>query len=322
MPIFDYDDVQLIPRKCIVKSRTECNTKVVFGKHQFEMPIVLSNMASVVNENLCLKLAERNFFYIMHRFKCDTIAFVRKMKAKNLIVSISIGVKDIDIETLHTLKKENLIPDYITIDIAHGHSDLVQGMIKLIRELFGNEVFIIAGNVCTPQAVKELDNWGADAIKVGIGPGKVCITKIKTGFGSGGWQLSCVQWCALATKKPIIADGGVRVHGDIAKSLRFGASLVMIGSLFAAHLESPGEIVMVKGVQYKTYFGSASEYNKPEKRYLEGKKELIKLRGSLFVTLKECKEDLQSSISYAGGNKLDALKSVDYILVKLNKLIF
>lgn len=94
---------------------------------------------------------------------------------------------------------------------------------------------MIAGNVGTPEAVRELENAGADATKVGIGPGKVCITKIKTGFGTGGWQLAALRWCAKAARKPIIADGGIRTHGDIAKSVRFGATMVMIGSLFAGH---------------------------------------------------------------------------------------
>ena len=96
---------------------------------------------------------------------------------------------------------------------------------------------MIAGNVGTPEAVIDLENWGADATKVGIGPGKVCITKLKTGFGTGGWQLSALKWCARVATKPIIADGGIRHHGDIAKSVRFGAAMVMIGSLFAGHEE-------------------------------------------------------------------------------------
>ena len=97
---------------------------------------------------------------------------------------------------------------------------------------------------------------------MGIGPGKVCITKIKTGFGTGGWQLAALRWCAKAARKPIIADGGIRTHGDIAKSVRFGATMVMIGSLFAGHEESPGETKVEDGVVYKEYFGSASELAK------------------------------------------------------------
>ena len=176
--------------------------------------------------------------------------------------------------------------------------------------------FVIAGNVGTPEAVRELENAGADATKVGIGPGKVCITKIKTGFGTGGWQLAALRWCAKAASKPIIADGGIRTHGDIAKSVRFGASMVMIGSLFAGHEESPGNTVEKDGKLFKEYFGSASEFQKGEKKNVEGKKMFVEHKGPLEDTLREMEQDLQSSISYAGGTKLDAIRNVDYVVVK------
>ena len=176
--------------------------------------------------------------------------------------------------------------------------------------------FVIAGNVGTPEAVRELENAGADATKVGIGPGKVCITKLKTGFGTGGWQLAAVRWCAKAATKPIIADGGIRDHGDIAKSIRFGATMVMIGSLFAGHEESPGEEKIVDGKAVKEYFGSASEFQKGERKNVEGKKIFIDSKGSIFDTLTEMEQDLQSAISYAGGTTLQAIRKVDYVLVK------
>jgi len=164
--------------------------------------------------------------------------------------------------------------------------------------------------------VRELENAGADATKVGIGPGKVCITKIKTGFGTGGWQLAPLRWCAKAATKPIIADGGIRTHGDIAKSVRFGASMVMIGSLFAGHEESPGQTIEVEGKKVKEYFGSASEFQKGERKNVEGKKMYVEHKGSIKDTLIEMQQDLQSSISYAGGTKLEAIRNVDYVIVK------
>jgi len=318
MKTFDYEDVQLIPEMCIVNSRSECNTSVVLGKNIFKIPVVPANMVTVINEELCEKLAIEKYFYIMHRFNVDNKKFIKKMKEKELIASISVGIKKNDYSLIEDLAKENLIPDYITIDIAHGHSLNVKKMIEHIRKYMKNKVFIIAGNVGTPKAVRDLEYWGADATKVGIGPGKVCITKIKTGFGTGGWQLSSVKWCSKSATKPIIADGGIRVNGDIAKSIRFGATLVMIGSLFAAHLESPGAIVNNDGKIYKEYFGSASEFNKDEKRYIEGKKEIIKIRGSIFNTLTEMEQDLQSSISYSGGKKASDIKKVDYVILKEN----
>lgn len=296
MKVFDYEDIQLIPNKCIVNSRSECDTTVTLGKHTFKMPVVPANMQTIIDETIAEFLAENGYFYIMHRFdEAARIPFIKKMKKRGLITSISVGVKKEEYSFIEKLAEESLNPDYITIDIAHGHANSVIDMIQHIKKYLP-ETFVIAGNVGTPEAVRELENAGADATKVGIGPGKVCITKIKTGFGTGGWQLAALRWCAKAARKPIIADGGIRTHGDIAKSVRFGATMVMIGSLFAGHEESPGETKVENGIVYKEYFGSASEFQKGEKRNVEGKKIWIQHKGSLKDTLVEMQQDLQSSI--------------------------
>ncbi|EGO6558899.1 GMP reductase [Enterococcus faecalis] len=316
MKVFDYEDVQLIPNKCIVNSRSECDTTVTLGKHSFKMPIVPANMQTIIDETIAETLAKNGYFYIMHRFDEEArVPFIKKMQQKGLITSISVGVKEGEYAFVETLAREGLVPDYVTIDIAHGHSNAVINMIQHLKK-FLPETFVIAGNVGTPEAVRELENAGADATKVGIGPGKVCITKIKTGFGTGGWQLAALRWCAKAARKPIIADGGIRTHGDIAKSVRFGATMVMIGSLFAGHEESPGETKVEDGVVYKEYFGSASEFQKGEKKNVEGKKIWLRHKGKLADTLVEMQQDLQSSISYAGGRDLEAIRKVDYVIVK------
>ncbi|MBP1045491.1 GMP reductase [Enterococcus sp. BWM-S5] len=316
MKVFDYEDVQLIPNKCIVNSRSECDTTVRLGAHEFKMPVVPANMQTIIDETIAEFLAENGYFYIMHRFDEEArIPFIKRMKEKGLIASISVGVKAGEYDFVEDLAKQKLVPDYVTIDIAHGHSNAVINMIQHLKK-FLPETFVIAGNVGTPEAVRELENAGADATKVGIGPGKVCITKIKTGFGTGGWQLAALRWCAKAARKPIIADGGIRTHGDIAKSVRFGATMVMIGSLFAGHEESPGETKVENGVVYKEYFGSASEFQKGEKKNVEGKKIWIRYKGKLSDTLIEMQQDLQSSISYAGGKDLESVRKVDYVIVK------
>lgn len=316
MKIFDYEDIQLIPNKSVVKSRSEIDTSIQFGPKRFKLPVVPANMQTVMNESLAEWFAQNDYFYIMHRFdEAVRLPFVKKMHEKGYFASISVGVKQGEFDFINQLKAEGLSPEYITIDIAHGHSDQVIEMIQHIKKQLPN-VFVIAGNVGTPEGVRELENAGADATKVGIGPGRVCITKIKTGFGTGGWQLAAVNHCSKAARKPIIADGGIRTHGDIAKSIRFGASMVMIGSLFAAHEESPGETVEIDGKTYKEYFGSASEFQKGERKNVEGKKMFVEHKGALKDTLTEMKEDLQSSISYAGGKDIDALRKVDYVIVR------
>lgn len=314
MEIFDYDKVLLLPRKCRVESRSECDPSIEFGGRRFKLPVVPANMKTVLDEKTALWLAQNGYFYVMHRFDLDNVRFVRQMKEAGSFASISVGVKEADYATVNKLAAEGLVPEYVTIDIAHGHADTVKNMIAHLKDKLP-AAFVIAGNVGTPEAVIDLENWGADATKVGIGPGKVCITRMKTGFGTGGWQLSALKWCARVASKPIIADGGIREHGDIAKSIRFGATMVMIGSMLAGHEESPGATVEVDGRLFKEYYGSASDFNKGEYKHVEGKRILEPVKGKLADTLREMQEDLQSSISYAGGTKLQDLRKVNYVIL-------
>ena len=312
MEIFDYDNILLLPRKCRVDSRSQCDASVTLGARNFRIPVVPANMKTVVDAAICVWLAQNGYFYVMHRFDLDNVQFVKDMKDKGLFASISLGVKPPDYATVDTLSTLGLIPDYVTIDIAHGHADSVRDMIAYLKSKMPS-TFVIAGNVATPEAVIDLENWGADATKVGIGPGKVCITKLKTGFGTGGWQLSALKWCARVATKPIIADGGIREHGDIAKSIRFGATMVMIGSMLAGHEESPGKTVEVDGKLYKEYYGSASDFNKGEYKHVEGKRILEPVKGLLSENLVEMEQDIQSSISYSGGKKLMDIRKVNYV---------
>ena len=314
MDIFDYDNVLLLPRKCRVESRSECDPSCEFGGRRFKLPVVPANMKTVVDEPITEWLATHGYFYVMHRFDLDTLAYAKRMRTLGHYVSISAGVKAADYQLVDHLALEGVGADYVTIDIAHGHADSVRRMIEHIRQKLP-QAFVIAGNVGTPEAVIDLENWGADATKVGVGPGKVCITRLKTGFGTGGWQLSALKWCARVATKPIIADGGIRDNGDIAKSVRFGAAMVMIGSLFAGHEESPGQTVEVDGKLYKEYYGSASDFNKGEYKHVEGKRILEPIKGRLADTLREMQEDVQSSISYAGGTQLTDLKKVNYVIL-------
>ncbi|WP_315459502.1 GMP reductase, partial [uncultured Streptococcus sp.] len=200
MPVFDYEDIQLIPNKCIISSRSEADTQVTLGDYTFKLPVIPANMQTIIDENIAEDLAKNGYFYIMHRFDEEARKpFVERMHEQGLIASISVGVKDYEYDFVTSLKDD--APEFITIDIAHGHSDSVINMIQHIKKELP-KTFVIAGNVGTPEAVRELENAGADATKVGIGPGKVCITKVKTGFGTGGWQLAALRWCAKAARKP------------------------------------------------------------------------------------------------------------------------
>ena len=184
MDIFDYDNIQLLPRQCRVNSRSECDPSIQFGPRRFKLPAVPANMKTVIDEPIARHLAANDYFYVMHRFDLDAIAFARDMRERGLYVSISLGVQAADFGLVERLAAEGLGADYITIDIAHGHSGRRAAPDRPHQEAPA-QAFVIAGNVGTPEAVLDLERWGADATKVGIGPGKVCITRMKTGFGTG-----------------------------------------------------------------------------------------------------------------------------------------
>jgi len=315
---YDYNNMRLIPKIGKVLSRKECDTSVQFGKFKFGMPVCPANMKSVVDIDTCIFFAKNSFFYIYHRFLDnyinDQIQFCKMMKVNKLFSSISIGVKEIDYKLIDEIKKEKIIPDFLTIDVAHGHSIAVKNMTEYIKKILP-EIFLIVGNVCTKEAVKDIEEWGASAIKVGLGCGNPCITYNKTGFGSNKWQASCIKMCSSVSGVPIIADGGIIEHGDIAKAIACGASMVMAGSLFAGYDQSAGRIIEIEDRMYKEYYGSASKDSKIIHKNIEGKKILIQYRGDMRKLLIELKEDLQSSISYAGGNMLENLKGVEYYVI-------
>lgn len=307
-----YSDVSLKPKKCIVDSRQNCDTTIAFGPRTFDMPIYPANMKSVVNKESCYFFAKNKMFYTMHRFDVDLIDFLYSVKALGYFSSVSVGVNDDSYKELEKVYQELLTMDYITIDVANAWSEKTHTMMTFIKEKFP-ESFLIVGNVATSEAVEELQEWGADAIKVGIAGGSVCITKNKTGVSRA--MISCVRDCCDVAEVPIIADGGIVEHGDIAKAIACGATMVMAGSLFAGYNQSAGRTIEIedwkKGhaeyTRYKEYYGSASKHNKNEYKNVEGKKILIPHRGDMNILLTELKEDLQSSISYVGGNKLDDL---------------
>jgi hypothetical protein len=171
----DYEDIWLTPKYSSVSSRKECDTSVDLGGHKFNLPIIPANMATVIGQEFAIWLAERGYFYIMHRFDLDQIQFCKDMSFRGLIKSISLGVKAADRQLVKDLEMHNIYPEFITIDIAHGNSVVMRDMLQWLKKTeVGKKAFVIAGNVCEPEGVRNLEEWGADAIKVGVGPG--CFT--------------------------------------------------------------------------------------------------------------------------------------------------
>jgi GMP reductase len=331
-----YSDIVLVPKLSEVTSRSEVNIECTLGNKNFGLPVIPANMKTVIDINLARSLSDGHFFYVMHRFGISNYDFVKTANKENWrTISISVGVKSTDLDVLRKIHNDNLRIDYITIDIAHGHSVLMKNTISEIKSIFGNDVFVIAGNVATPNAVHDITTWGADAIKVGIGQGSPCTTKDKTGFTMP--MFSCMLECAKNANIPVIADGGVKCNGDVAKALVAGADMVMVGGMFAECVDSPAENITktlqtgfftseafrpsnykpeYKDVCYKRYYGSASQYNKGHSKNIEGVLREVPCNELTYLEkLNEMSMDLQSSISYAGGNNLNCLPSVEYLLV-------
>jgi len=310
---FNFEEINLLPKLCVVDSRSEVDTSVTFGGNKFKLPVVPANMESVIDEAMAIKLAQSGYFYILHRFDIDVIKFISNMRSLNLITSISIGVNQDSYDLIESLIKQNLVPDYITIDIAHGHALKMKRILEFIK--YKNlKSFIIAGNVSTPEACLDLEVWGANAIKVGISPGSACTTWPTTGFGSKNCQASTIWECSNASNLPIVADGGIRVPADIAKSIVLGASIVMVGGMLSGFKDSPGHLIELDGKKKKEFWGSASQFQSGKTNRIEGKKILIDYKDKSIldemIYLEEC---LQSSISYGGGKDLDCLNFVKWI---------
>lgn len=303
-----YKDVYLVPNYSELMSRSHADTSVKIKDFKFSLPIMPSNMKSVVDLPTYHLYSSLGLIPIMHRFDKSNEQILRRITSDWR--AISVGVKAGDREDLNACKNLTQNPTCICIDIAHGHSLAMKEMVEFVRHTFP-DVVIIAGNVTTAQACKDLAEWGADIIKVGIGPGQVCSTKNKTGFHMP--MFTAVKECAAASPVPIIADGGFRENGDIAKALVAGATFCMVGGMFAACMDSPATIVNGK----KEYYGSASEKNKGAVKNIEGFTTHLTPTNTITSKIREIQEDLQSAISYAGGKDLSGLdlSKVQYRIV-------
>ena len=332
MKSLKYEDICLIPNYSEVYSRADCDTRISLFGEKFRLPIIPANMKSVIDMKRARWMSEHNYFYIMHRFQNSLREVVEQMNDENWdTISVSMGVQMKDKKNVVAISKKKHRVDFITIDIAHGHCKRMKIAIECVKK-FLPKTKIIAGNVATPVAVKDLARWGADIVKVGIGQGSPCTTKDKTGFTLP--MFSCTLDCTgqfaspfeaqshdfLDKEKPvpIIADGGVKCNGDIAKAIVAGAGMVMAGGMFAACTDSPAVSSTINEIPHKAYFGSASAENKSHSNNIEGKLTNICASNMTYEEkLNEIKQDIQSSISYAGGECLKALSpgQVQYEIV-------
>jgi IMP dehydrogenase len=311
-----YDDVCLVPQYSTIKSRD--NVSLEGGSLQLKIPFISANMDSVTESTMAYSMYKNGGLGIIHRFmsldklKQEIDAFYKNVPNAYENLCLSVGVSEKSYQSLDFLleKAKN-----ICIDIAHGHSDHVINMVKTIRRK-NSRTIIIAGNVATPLATKQLAEAGAHVIKVGIGPGAMCTTRVVTGHGIP--QLSAIDACtktALPYGVEIIADGGIRNSGDIAKALAAGANYVMLGSLLAGTDEAPGKVIFIDEKPYKEYRGMASfnaqkAIGKDETRIVpEGASMLKKCKGPVSEILFQLAGGLRSALSYSGSHNLDEFRN-------------
>lgn len=304
----EYSDVLLVPQESDLSSRSDADTRITIGDFDFHLPVVPANMETVIDLEVAKVLDDSGYFYVMHRFD-DIFKTVQYMYRNEFrCKSISVGVNQDTYNALDKILDTGYLIDIITVDVAHGHHVKTENMVRYIRSRFP-EATIIAGNVGTYEGFRFLEDAGADIVKVGIGSGVICTTRFKTGFGTP--MFSTIQKIVHKNNKAkIMADGGCKHFGDIAKAFAAGADMVMAGSFFASCIDSPAKLV--NGV--KQYYGSTSFAQKQNRlNFVEGKEVELNLGPDYATRLHEIKCALQSSISYAGGRNLSCLKEVEYI---------
>jgi len=304
-----FDDVLLAPSKSEIRSRKDPNLETRLTKTKtIQIPFVSANMDTITEAPMALAMQELGGLGILHRFmnvpqQVEEVVKVRESGAK--IISASVGVGEESKERARALVKAGV--NLLTIDIAHGHSVQMLEMMKWLKDTFPS-VELIVGNMAMPEAARELIEAGADSIKVGIGPGSMCTTRIITGCGIP--QLTAIALCvevAREYKVPVIADGGLRTSGDVMKALCAGADLVMVGSLLSGTLETPGEIVHGR----KAYRGMASRKAQdswrggiPEGMAPEGESTTVAIKGHARDVILELCGGIRSGMSYINAQTI------------------
>lgn len=305
-----FDDVLLVPRHSQLSSRRDPVLKTQATlRHALSIPLITANMDTISGPEMCMAMAKLGGLGILHRFMspeqqvADVQAIKKYLKdhGLNSPIAASIGVKEEGQKRAELLAREGV--DILTIDIAHGDSIMMLETLQYVKKHYPH-IDIIAGNVATPDAVRRLIEAGADAVKVGIGPGSMCTTRIITGHGVP--QLTAVALCteeAMKHKVPVIADGGVKTSGDIVKALSAGAQTVMLGSLVSGTLETPGEMKSGK----KQYRGMASKAAQvswrgelPEGMAAEGESTFVACKGPVSEIILELTGGLRSGMTYLG----------------------
>lgn len=307
-----FDDVLLVPRYSEINTRAEINIKQTLDKvGDFTLPVISSPMDTVTEGSMAASMSREGGVGILHRYNTieEQSKIVSDVVSQSQLVGAAIGIGDDCIDRALSLARAGV--SFLCIDVAHGHHSKVRHALESLRHTFGDTMHLMAGNVATLEAFNDLADWGANSIRVGIGGGSICSTRIQTGHGMP--TLQSVMDCAQSDREAsLIADGGIRTSGDIVKALAAGADFVMIGSLLAGTDETPGSVIQTKDGRRKVYRGMASKEAQRNWRNrvssIEGVSHTVALKGPVKDVLSELRTGIRSGISYSGANSVQALQ--------------
>jgi IMP dehydrogenase len=308
------DDVLLLPQFSEIKSRSEVDLSWKMDKIEFKIPLISANMDCVTGVEMAIALGKIGGLGVIPRFDKPEIQCqkVKKVRDAGVPVAASIGIKDEEWQRLELLIKTGV--DHINIDVAHGHLKRVQDFANQIKKKYP-QLNLSAGVVGTPEGARDLFNAGVDIVKVGVGPGSICVTRTMTGCGVP--QFTAITECAKIARrfgKTIWADGGIKNSGDAVKCLAAGASAIILGNVLAGTDEAPPEIVTINGQKYKSYNGSTSLTEKQKQfekdntgkseeyiKHIEGVEGFVPYKGSLSELVEVFIAGIRSGYSYCGA---------------------
>ena len=311
-----YDDISLIPTEVSrIKSRKEVNTFSNFLGMKLSLPIISSPMESVTGIEMAKELISLGCLGIVNRFDSSLNEILNNKNSERKINAISIALNT----PLDTVKKLSEGKKIICIDTANANNREVLKKTELIKNNL--KVKIIVGNIAHGASLKQLVDAGTDAVRVGIGSGSVCSTSIQTGIGLG--QVSSILDVYLAKKEnkfkiAIIADGGIKGAGDVAKAMALGADAVMLGRLLAGTRETPGEVIRYKDQLWKKYRGSASFGVKMKNEFIEGEETMVSYKGVVKNVIDAISDGLRSSMSYMNCKTIEDLRNIESFTVLSN----
>jgi len=311
-----YDDVLLVPQYSDIKSRREIDISSILraplGALSLSIPLIASPMDTVSESQMGIAMWEAGAFAIIHRYNTieEQCALVDQVVVgANGNAGAAIGTSGDYLDRATALYGAGA--RVLCVDVAHGHHTLVKETLQDLRNVFGDTVHVMAGNVATLEGYNDLVDWGAHSVRCNIGGGSICSTRIQTGHGVPGLQT--IIDCAQSDRRaPIIADGGIRNAGDIVKALAAGAHFVMLGSLLAGTDEAPGNVINTRRGKYKAYRGMASKDAQIAWRgktaSLEGVATTVPCKGPVQEVLNDLARGIRSGLSYSGARTIRELQ--------------